>query len=136
MPWHCIHGCHIATDCNTGFRCVNTVQTLAQQYWNILGKPGSVAALIQSRQPSPPPPLVIVGPPSSLSDNSSLVAAIVAPVGTCVLMALIATIVYVKHRRNQNHRSLLGKVLAPGVSPNTTLVITDVQVGVSWLSDK
>mgnify|MGYP001807789762 CR=1 FL=1 len=49
------------------------------------------------------------------------------PVASAVVVLLLSTLYeFKKHRQ---HRSLFGKVVAPGPFEDTTLLVTDIQVG-------
>ncbi len=86
--------------------------------------------IIPSPPPAPPLPAYATGPMDSSSSGGGLSggAMIGAIVGACggfaVLTALVAGLVVRQMRRR---RGLFGKAKAPGVGPDTTLVVTDVE---------
>ncbi len=94
-----------------------SLQMLAQQYWDVLNKPGNVAALVaKPHHASPDLPTTL------------LIISIVVPVSVIALILLVLLVRYLNSRRVRNHVSLLGKVLPPGLGLQTTLVVTDIQV--------
>ncbi|KAL6756708.1 hypothetical protein V8C86DRAFT_3096640 [Haematococcus lacustris] len=76
------------------------------------------------KPPSPSPPLA--GGPAL---SSSLLATVIAvPVGLCLVVMVLLTVIITHLRRNAKlQRSLLGHVLPPAAGDKATLVITDVQ---------
>lgn len=54
------------------------------------------------------------------------VISLAIPIASLVLVLVLASLYEV--RKNNKHRSLFGKVLAPGPYADTTLLVTDIQV--------
>ncbi|MEW5319088.1 MAG: hypothetical protein WDW38_010259 [Sanguina aurantia] len=75
--------------------------------------------------PLPPPAPVAATMDGSTSTPSWLPIAIVLPtVGALLLIA--ASVVY-QIRNNRKHKNLFGKVRPPGLGPDTTILVTDIQ---------
>ncbi len=106
-------------------------QELTQQYWDILGRPGSALSLLPNPPPPPPAPS---SPPQATSSGglpgTAVLAAVLGTVGACALLAAaVAMALSVRRANGRRHRNMRGQVLPPGPGAQTTLVITDVQVG-------
>lgn len=69
-------------------------------------------------------------PPMPKSSGVNLAAAIAGPVVATTVLLVMGLAIWWQLRRGQ-HRSLMGEVLAPRAGPSTTLLITDIQVGVA-----
>ncbi|MEW5301527.1 MAG: hypothetical protein WDW36_004384 [Sanguina aurantia] len=75
--------------------------------------------------PLPPPAPAAAAMDGSTSTPSWLPIAIVLPtVGALLLIA--ASVVY-QIRNNRKHKNLFGKVRPPGLGPDTTILVTDIQ---------
>ena len=59
--------------------------------------------------------------------SSTLAIAIAVPIAGCAV--LVAALVGLIFLRRSRHRTILGKVMPPGCTPDTTLLCTDIQVG-------
>jgi hypothetical protein len=101
---------------------------LRARYWSYLG------FIPPSPPPSPPPPSPPPPPPSpeqsassSGVSNSVLAAAVAVPVSVVAVVAAVCWVAWVYHKRSAAHMTLTGRVKAPGVGPDTTLLITDIQ---------
>ncbi len=82
--------------------------------------------------PNPPPPPL--SPASTTSSSSSsglssgaLAGIIVGSVVGAALLVALAVVAIVAKRRTHRRWGLFGKHLAPGVGPNTTLLVTDIE---------
>ncbi len=105
-------------------RALHALQALSQNYWNLLGRPGVVTSLLPSPPPPPAPALR-----ASEEKRTETTAAVVGSVcGALLLLGAVVVVWRVRRARRRRHRSLMGRVLAPGPGLQTTLVITDVQV--------
>jgi hypothetical protein len=101
------------------------VQALAQSYWALLGRPGSVAEYLAAAAAA----RSAAGTSSSAWPlSASATAGISSALGLLIaLLAAAIAALLVRKRMQHTHRSLTGQVLPPGLRPETTLVITDVQ---------
>ncbi|KAL6749897.1 nucleotide cyclase [Haematococcus lacustris] len=93
-------------------------EQLAASYYSSIGATPPTPPQPALLPPAPAPP-----PPSSTyrSQLPWLVPAIVVPV--LATMALITVVVLYEVRNSRKHKSVTGKVLAPGVGPDTSILV-------------
>jgi hypothetical protein len=100
---------------------------VAQSYWDTIGRPGLVSDFLAA---SPTNGTEDHEEHERLSSHTAFHAGIVsasAILGTLAVTAA-AVALWFRHRATRLHRGLRGQVLPPSVGPQTTLVVTDVQV--------
>jgi hypothetical protein len=108
---------------------------VSQSFWSTLGRPGSVTEFLAARQKAAAD-AALRAQQLQQEDKAQLSRAQISGIAVgsavaAVLLSGLVSLLFVRHRRRIAHRSLFGRVLAPGEGLDTTLVITDVQVKAS-----
>jgi hypothetical protein len=96
---------------------------MIQYYWDVFGREGFAPAFASAQEVKAASALAMQVMEATLSPGG--IAGIV--VGTAVAAASLALLLKRLKTLMAKQRTLMGRVLPPGVGPLTTLVITDVQ---------
>ncbi|KAG2490196.1 hypothetical protein HYH03_011323 [Edaphochlamys debaryana] len=98
-------------------------------YVNTAFDPVTVREKYAASISAPPwrPPVTHAGSAKKALSGGALAGVVVAAAVVALVAVLAAAVLALQRRRRQRHRDLLGRVIAPRVGPDTTLLVTDIQ---------